>query len=63
MPVNEFLPFAAGVGANVIDQATWQVLPGRGTGFVAGTALSRPGQQGFAAANLRGGGLWAVHSR
>jgi hypothetical protein len=40
MPVNEFLPFAAGVGANVIDQATWQVLPGRGTGFVAGTALS-----------------------
>lgn len=40
MPTNDFLPFATGVGANVIDQATWQVLPGRGTGFVAGTALS-----------------------
>ncbi len=42
MPTNEFLPFATGVGANVLSQADYAALGARGTGFVAGTALSAP---------------------
>lgn len=40
MPTNDFLPWATGVGANVIDQATFAALPGRTAGAVAGTAYS-----------------------
>lgn len=42
MPTNEFLPFATGIGANVLSQADYAALGSRGTGFVAGTALSAP---------------------
>jgi len=38
MAINQLLPFATGVGAGVIDQASWAGLPGRLTGFVAGIA-------------------------
>lgn len=40
MPVNEFLPFAAAPGANVLSQAAYASLPAVSTGFQAGTAQS-----------------------
>ncbi|MFG1399818.1 hypothetical protein [Roseixanthobacter pseudopolyaromaticivorans] len=42
MPTNDFLPFATGVGANVMSQADYAALGSRSAGFVAGTALSAP---------------------
>lgn len=40
MPINDFLPFAIGTGANVLPQAEYDALTARGTGFTAGTAKS-----------------------
>lgn len=40
MPVNEFLPFGLGAGANVATQATWANEVSRTTGFQAGVAKS-----------------------
>lgn len=40
MAASEYLPFATGLGANVINQATYTGLSGRTAGFVAGTAVS-----------------------
>lgn len=40
MPINDFLPFAIGAGANVLQQAQYEILTARGTGFTAGTAKS-----------------------
>ncbi|WP_176061656.1 hypothetical protein [Burkholderia multivorans] len=37
---NDFLPFATGPGANVVDQATYASLPALTTGFLSGTAQS-----------------------
>ncbi|WP_155751274.1 hypothetical protein [Burkholderia anthina] len=37
---NDFLPFATGPGANVVDQATYAALTALATGFVSGTAQS-----------------------
>ncbi|WP_407971472.1 hypothetical protein ACJ51O_08205 [Burkholderia pyrrocinia] len=37
---NDFLPFATGPGANVVDQATYAALAALMTGFVSGTAQS-----------------------
>lgn len=37
---NDYLPFATGGGANVLDQADYSALTARSAGFVAGTALS-----------------------
>ncbi|MFG1429164.1 hypothetical protein [Roseixanthobacter glucoisosaccharinicivorans] len=42
MPTNDFLPFATGVGANVMSQADYVALGSRSAGFVAGTAFSAP---------------------
>ncbi|WP_275921807.1 hypothetical protein [Burkholderia sola] len=38
---NDFLPFATGPGANVVDQATYSALTALTTGFVSGTAQSQ----------------------
>ncbi|MEB2535916.1 hypothetical protein SB394_02905 [Burkholderia sp. BCCIQ04A] len=38
---NDFLPFATGPGANVVDQATYGALTALTTGFVSGTAQSQ----------------------
>jgi hypothetical protein len=40
MPTNDFLPFATGGGANVLSQASYEVLPALANGFAAGTANS-----------------------
>ncbi|WP_232446445.1 hypothetical protein [Burkholderia ubonensis] len=41
MPIqNDFLPFATGPGANVVDQATYAALTALTTGFLSGTAQS-----------------------
>lgn len=40
MPTNDFLPFSAGGGANVITQAVYASLAARTSGFTAGTAKS-----------------------
>lgn len=40
MATNDFLPFGAGAGANVLVQADYAALPARLTGFSAGTAKS-----------------------
>lgn len=40
MPTNDFKEFATGVGANVIDQATYDAAPWVETGFQAGLAQS-----------------------
>lgn len=40
MATNEFLPFATGGGANVIDEATYAAAATTGTGYVAGLARS-----------------------
>lgn len=37
---NDFLPFATGPGANVVDQATYAALTALTTGFLSGTAQS-----------------------
>ncbi|WP_258178886.1 hypothetical protein [Burkholderia multivorans] len=37
---NDFLPFATGPGANVVDQATYAALGALTTGFLSGTAQS-----------------------
>ncbi|SAK33190.1 hypothetical protein [Burkholderia multivorans] len=37
---NDFLPFATGPGANVVDQATYAALSALTTGFLSGTAQS-----------------------
>ncbi|WP_256976294.1 hypothetical protein [Burkholderia sp. AU28863] len=37
---NDFLPFATGPGANVVDQATYAALTALATGFLSGTAQS-----------------------
>lgn len=37
---NDFLPFATGPGANVVDQATYAALSALATGFLSGTAQS-----------------------
>ncbi|MBR8228104.1 hypothetical protein KDX05_07235 [Burkholderia vietnamiensis] len=37
---NDFLPFATGPGANVVDQTTYAALSALATGFLSGTALS-----------------------
>lgn len=38
MPTNDFLPFATGVGANVLTQAQYAALPAVSLGFSAGIA-------------------------
>lgn len=38
MPVNDFLPHATGVGANVVSPATWSASASRSTGFQNGVA-------------------------
>jgi len=40
MATVDFLPFAIGGGANVLDQADYAALPAVSTGYVAGTAIS-----------------------
>lgn len=40
MPQQDFLSFAIGVGANVVDQPTYAALPAVGTGYEAGIAQS-----------------------
>ncbi len=47
MPVNHFLPFALGAGANVASQAVWEGETSRATGFQAGTAKSAHGNKLF----------------
>lgn len=40
MPVNDFLPFGTGVGADVMTQAAYAALAARSSGFATGTARS-----------------------
>jgi hypothetical protein len=44
---NNFLPFATDVTANVIDQATWQALAARITGWQPGIAQSAQANKAF----------------
>lgn len=41
MAENDFLPFAAAAGANVLDQATYAAASDTSTGFVSGVASSK----------------------
>lgn len=45
--INDFNPFATAGGADVVDQATWNSLPARSTGFVTGTAESNQANKAF----------------
>lgn len=47
MPTNDLLPFATGVGSNVLAQASYAGLAARMTGFQAGTAESAQFNKAF----------------
>lgn len=57
MPTNDFLPFATGGGANVVDQPTYSAAPyvatGRGSGILPSPIYNKIARQGnFGAAGL-----------
>jgi hypothetical protein len=58
MAINQLLPFATGVGAGVIDQASWAGLPSRLTGFVTGiaepTQVNKAWRQGLFTSSMIG---------